>query len=265
MRRKVLQTLLSLLLTMAFFGVAVAGESTFTLDDIMKRGKIRILVPIDVAPFGMMEKDGKVVGYDIDVAQLVAKDIGVDLELVPATGTNRIPYLLTKKVDVVISTLGSNPKRAQSISFTSPYMSFKLGIFGSKDLQVKSAEDTTGYRVGLPRGTTQDLNFSEIAPKGCTIIRYEDDATTVSALLSGQVDMIGTTQIVASKIEKQHTGKVQLKFILRESPGHFGVRRGEFDLLNYLNTIILYHRMNGDFDKISMKWLGVPVGPLPSM
>jgi len=120
-------------------------------------------------------------------------------------------------------------------------------------------------RVGVPRGTTQDLNFSEVAPKGCTIIRYEDDATAVSALLSGQVDMIGTTQIVASKIEEKHPGKVQLKFILRESPGHFGVRRGEFDLLNHLNTLILYHRMNGDFDKISMKWLGVPVGPLPSM
>ena len=60
MRRKVIQTLLSLLLTMAFFGVAVAGESTFTLDDIIKRGKIRILVPIDVVPFGMMGKDGKV-------------------------------------------------------------------------------------------------------------------------------------------------------------------------------------------------------------
>ena len=265
MRRKVLQTLLSLLLTVAFLGVSVASVSAFTLDDIIKRGKVRILVPIDVTPFGMMDKDGKVKGYDIDTAKLVAKDIGVDLELVPATGINRIPYLLTKKVDIVISTLGSNSERAKSISFTSPYMSFKLGIFGAKGLQVKSAKDTTGYKVGLPRGTTQDLNFSEIAPKGCTIIRYEDDATTVSALLSGQVDMIGTTQIVASKIDEKHPGKVQLKFILRESPGHFGVRRGDFDLLNYLNTIILYHRMNGDFDKISMKWLGVPVGPLPSM
>ena len=265
MKLKVLQTTFSLLLVVMLVGLFAASASAFTLDDILKRGKVRILIPIDVSPFGMLGKDGKSEGYDVDVAKLVAKDMGVELELVAATGINRIPYLATKKVDIVISTLGSNPERAKSISFTSPYMSFKLGIFGSKDLPVKSAQETVEYKVGLPRGTTQDLNFTKIAPKGCTIIRYEDDATTVSALLSGQVDMIGTTQIVASKINKSHPGKVELKFILRESPGHFGVRRGDFDLLNYLNTIILYHRMSGDFDKISMKWLGVPVGPLPSM
>ena len=256
---------MSLLLTVPLIGFSAASVSAFTLDDIIKRGKVRVLVPIDVSPFGMMGKDGKPEGYDIDVANLVAKDIGVKLELVPTTSINRIPYLLTKKVDIVISTLGSNSERAKSVSFTSPYMSFKLGIFGSKDLPVKSAKDTVGYKVGVPRGTTQDLNFTEIAPKGCTIIRYEDDATTISALLSGQVDMIGTVQVVASKVSKDHPGKADLNFILRESPGHFEVRRGEFDLLNYLNTIILYHRMNGDFDKISMKWLGVPVGPMPSM
>jgi polar amino acid transport system substrate-binding protein len=262
MKRKVL---IILLLAIAVVGLTASSVTAFTLDDIIKRGKVRILVPIDVSPFGMMGKDGKLEGYDIDVANLVAKDMGVELELIPTTGINRIPYLLTKKVDIVISTLGSNPERAKSISFTAPYMSFKLGIFGGKDLPVTSAKDTAKYKVGVPRGTTQDLNFTEIAPEGCTIIRYEDDATTMSALLSGQVDMIGTTQVVASKLNREHPGKVAFKFILRESPGHFGVRRGEYDLLNYLNTIILYHRMNGDFDKISMKWLGVPVGPVPNM
>ena len=265
MKRKSRIVLMTVLVTVILIGLLGANVLAFTLDDIIKRGKVRILVPIDVPPFGMVDKDGKLEGYDIDVAKLVAKDMGVELELVPTTGINRIPYLLTNKVDIVISTLGSNPERSRSISFTSPYMSFKLGIFGSKDLPVKSSEDTVGYKVGVPRGTTQDLNFTEIAPEGCTIIRYEDDATTMQALLSGQVDMIGTTQIVASELNKKHPGKVELKFVLRESPGHFGVRRGEYDLLNYLNTIILYHRMNGDFDKISMKWLGIPVGPLPSM
>ncbi|NIO07526.1 MAG: transporter substrate-binding domain-containing protein, partial [Deltaproteobacteria bacterium] len=70
-------------------------------------------------------------------------------------------------------------------------------MYGSKDLPVKSAEETKGYKVGVPRGTTQDITFSEMAPEGVTIIRYEDDATTFQALLSGQVDMIGTGNLVA--------------------------------------------------------------------
>jgi polar amino acid transport system substrate-binding protein len=243
-----------------FAAPAISG----TLDDIIKRGKVKIAVPIDVAPFGTVDKDGKLEGYDIDVANMIAKDLGVELEMIPTTGINRIPYLLTKKVDIVVMIFGATPERAKSVSFTIPYAPFFIGIFGPKELPVSSAEETKGYRVGVPRGTTQDMTFTDMAPEGVEIIRYEDDATTSAALLAKQVDMIGTGNLVAASLNEKNPGKFELKFVLRISPGHIGIRRNEPDLMQWLNTFIFYHRVKGDLNKLSMKWFKQPMPELPA-
>ncbi len=158
---------------------------------------------------------------------------------------------------------GATPERAKSVSFTSAYAPYFIGVYGPAELPVDSAEDTEGYTVGVPRGTTQDITFTDMAPEGVKIIRYEDDATTTSALLSGQVDMIGTGNLVAREIARQNPDKnIELKFVLRMSPGHIGVRRNEFDLWLWLNTFIHYHKLNGDLDKLSRKWFDEPLPEL---
>ena len=264
MCKSVLRVCGLMLVPVLFMVLSVSNGSASLLDDIIKSGKVRIAVPIDVPPFGAVGKDKNVAGFDIDLANLLAKDLGVEVELVPTTGINRVPYLITGKVDVVISTFGATPDRAKSVSFTAPYAPYFIGLFGGQDLAVKSAAETKGYRVGVPRGTTQDISFSEIAPEGCTIIRYEDDAMTFQALLSKQVDMIGTGNLVAASLAKKHPGKISLKFILRLSPMHIGCRRNEPDFLQWLNTFVFYHNMNGDLNKLYEKWLGEPMPPLPS-
>ena len=264
MRKRMVWVIGSFMVLAFAAALSVPAASAGLLDDIIKSGKVRVAVPIDVPPFGSIGKDKEVEGFDIDLANLLAKDLDVKLELVPTTGINRVPYLITGKADVVISTFGATPERAKSVAFTAPYAPYFLGIFGGKDLPVKSAAETKGYRVGVPRGTTQDISFSEIAPEGCTIIRYEDDATTFQALLSGQVDMIGTGNLVASTLAKKHPEKISLKFILRLSPMHIGCRRNEADFLQWLNTFVFYHKMNGDLNKLYIKWLGEDMPDLPS-
>jgi polar amino acid transport system substrate-binding protein len=259
---RALRIVLAAMVVTTLVALGATPAAADTLDDILKSGKVRIMVPIDVPPFGTPGPGGKPEGYDIDVANLIAKDLGVELELTPGASVNRIPFLLTKKVDMVVLIMGATPERAKSVSFTSPYAPFYIGIYGSPNVKVSSAAETKGYKVGVPRGTTQDLSFSEIAPEGVQISRYDDDATTHAALLSGQVDMIGTGNLIAKELAKQNPGKIELKFILRMSPGHIAVRRGEFDLLNWLNVFIHYHKGNGDLDKLSRKWFGEPMPEL---
>jgi polar amino acid transport system substrate-binding protein len=259
---KLLRTLLGTAALAAILCFSVQPALADTLDDIIKSGKVRIMVPIDVPIFGTPGPDGKPEGYDIDIANLIAKDLGVEAELIPGTGANRIPFLLTKKVDMVVMIMGATPERAKSVSFTSPYAPFYIGIFGPPSVKVTSADQTAGFKVGVPRGTTQDISFTEIAPKGVNIIRYEDDATTISALLAGQVDMIGSGNIPMKKVAQDNPGKVELKFVLRMSPGHIAVRRGEADLLQWLNTFIHYHKVNGDLNKLSLKWFEAPMPEL---
>jgi polar amino acid transport system substrate-binding protein len=234
------------------------------LQDILDKGVVRIGVPIDVPPFGFTDENQEPVGLDVDLAGMVAKELGVELELQQITGINRIPFLMTDKVDVVIAVMGATPERAKQIMFTSPYASLYIGVFGPKDLPVTSAETIGDHSVGVPRGTTQDISVTEMAP-GANIVRFEDDATTAAAYLSGQVDLFGTANIlVQDMVKKDPSLDLVNKFVIRTSPAHMGVRHGEFNLLRWLDTFIFYSKMNGTLEGLHQAWMGESMKPLPS-
>ncbi|MCE3249109.1 MAG: transporter substrate-binding protein [Geminicoccaceae bacterium] len=234
------------------------------LQDILDEGVVRIGVPIDVPPFGFTDQNQQPVGLDVDLAGMVAKELGVELEMQQITGINRIPFLLTDKVDVVIAVMGATPERARQIMFTSPYASLYIGVFGPRDLPVTSAAEIGDHSVGVPRGTTQDISISEMAPDA-NIVRFEDDATTAAAYLSGQVDLFGTANIlVQDMVRKDPSLDLVNKFVIRTSPAHMGVRHGEFNLLRWLDTFIFYSKMNGSLQQLHQKWLGEDMKALPS-
>jgi polar amino acid transport system substrate-binding protein len=108
-------------------GLAAQADA---LDDVMKAKVLKVAVPQDFPPFGSVGPDMQPRGYDIDTAALIAKELGVKLELVPVSSANRLPYLQTKKVDLVISSLGKNPDREKAIDFTVAYAPFYSGVFG---------------------------------------------------------------------------------------------------------------------------------------
>src|SRR5262249_20063030 len=107
-------------------GVAVGNRASaqiITVDDIITKGKVVIGVNTTTPIFGLMGKDGQPEGYDPDVARLVGKYMGVPVEFVSVTGANRIPYLLSGQVDMVIALFGITPERALQVSFSIPYAS----------------------------------------------------------------------------------------------------------------------------------------------
>jgi polar amino acid transport system substrate-binding protein len=111
------------------------------LDDIKARKVIRVAVPQDFPPFGSVGADMAPQGYDIDTANLIAKELGVKAELVPVTSANRIAYLQTNKVDLVISSLGKNPEREKVIDFSIAYAPFFNGVFAPTATEIAAAED----------------------------------------------------------------------------------------------------------------------------
>ncbi|MBE7384465.1 MAG: transporter substrate-binding domain-containing protein [Leptolyngbya sp. SIO1E4] len=247
---------------------AVAQNTTETssLDAIIEAGTIQIAVPQDFAPFGSVDANGELEGYDIDVAKLLAEDLGVDLELVPVTSDNRIPFLQTGKVDLVISSMGANPERAKSVFFSIPYAPFFSGIYGSTEITgVESFEDLSGYTIGVTQGTLEDLELTDSAPEGLNIERFADNSLTASALISDQVELIATGNVVASELAKNNPDKaIEGKFIIKESPAHIGIRRGEVDLLQWVNTFVYHKRLGGELNAFSETWLGEPLPLLPA-
>lgn len=264
MRQRGLHTALSLLLVLAIAAALPGLAMASSLDDIINRGKVLVGVDLGVPPFGFYDENMEPAGYDVDVAKMIAEDLGVQLELVPLTGPNRIPYLHTGKVDMVVATFGVTPQRALSVAFSTPYLGLSLVVFGPEGLPITKAEDTAGYTIGITRGTTQDIDFTATAPEGVRIVRFDDDAATAAALLSGQVDAIATANLVAMEIAKRNPNRnFEIKYIIRLSPASIGVRRNEPDLLQWVNTFVFFHRENGDFDALHRKWLGQPLPDLP--
>jgi polar amino acid transport system substrate-binding protein len=244
--------------------LAVPQARANELDDIIKAKKIRIGVQNDVPPYSQTDENHQPVGYDIDVAKLLAKDMGVELEMVLVTGPNRIPFLLTNRVDLIIATLGITPQRALTIAFSNPYMAFTSVLMGPKSVNAKSLAETKGLKIGVTRGNFQDDFITKNAPKEAQILRFEDDATTIGALVSGQVDLLGFGDLVTNDVIKKNPDKtLENKFVLTSTPAGITLRHGEPDLLRWVNTFVYVHRNDGELSKLHQKWLGVPIADLP--
>ena len=231
-----------------------------TLANIQKAGVIRVAIPNDFPPFGSLGPDLKLQGYDIDMANLVAKELGVKAELVPVTSTNRIPFLTTGKVDVVISSLGKNAERAKVIDFTQAYAPFPKSVYGPKDVSIKAPADLAGKTIGVTRGSTEDLALSAVAPASATIKRYEDNNATAQSYLIGQVQLVTVGNIVANAVnERTKLRQLDLKFPVEDTPCYVGVAKGEPALLDKVNTVITKLKTDGRLNDLSQRWIKMPL------
>jgi polar amino acid transport system substrate-binding protein len=230
------------------------------LTDIQQRGVIKIAVPQDFPPFGTVGPDLKPRGLDIDTAQLIADKLGAKLELVPVTSTNRIPFLTTGKVDMVISSLGKSAEREAVIDFSKPYAPFFLGVFGPKDVSLSKPEELSGKVIGVTRGGIEDMELSKIAPRDAVIKRFEDNNATISAYLSGQTELIGSGSSVMAAIATKNPKRApDMKITLKNSPNFVGLAKNEPALKARLNEIIDAARADGTLDKQSRRWLEQPL------
>ncbi len=227
---------------------------------VKQAGVLKVAVPQDFPPFGSVGPDMKPIGYDIDMAELIAQKLGVKAELVPVTSTNRIPYLTTGKVDLVISSLGKNPERAAVIDFSEAYAPFFNGVFGAKDVKVAGAKDLAGKTVAVTRGAIEDMELTKIAPESATIKRFEDNSSTIAAYQSGQVDLVATGNVVAASINGQNPDKpLETKFMIKNSPCYVGLAKEQPALSKEVNAIIAAAKKDGELGKISEKWLHSPL------
>jgi polar amino acid transport system substrate-binding protein len=246
--------------------MTIEAAQAATPEEIKARGKLLVGVLTDYPPFGGTDANQQPAGYDDDVAALMAKKLGVTLELVPVTGPNRIPYLLTNKVDLLIATFGITPERMKQVLFSNPYSTLTTYILAPKSLPVSKPEDLEKITVGVARASTQDITVSQIAPKGTRIMRFDDDATTTQALISGQVQSIGASNTVLAQLNKDYAKlEIEPKFVMKEQANGMSFRKADTALQAWCNTFIAEIVADGSLSKINQKWFGIPLKSLPPM
>ena len=241
----------------ATFGGLTATAHAQSVEEIKGKGKLTIGMLVDFPPFGITNSEGKPDGYDADVAKLMAKHMGVPVDIVPVTGPNRIPYLLTGKVDVLVASLGVTPERAKQVAFSEPYAAIEIGLLAPQKSTVKKPEDLSGKSVGVARASTQDQSLSAVAPKDARIMRFDDDASAVQALLSGQVDALGVSNVVAQQIKTMAPqANYEMKFVLKSQVQGIALRQGQDKLMSWVNGFLDTVKKNGELNAIHQKWLG---------
>lgn len=170
---------------------ALAGQAQ-TLDAVLKRGKVLVGVNTASPPFGTTNEKMEPDGYEVDIAKMLAADLGVQLEIVPVTNENRIPTLMTGKADVIASTLQITSERAKSVLFTAPYGMHQSMVIGPPDLKVSSLAELAGKRVGVARGSAYANILAQAGIPGLQLVQFADDSANLNALVAGQVDAAGT-------------------------------------------------------------------------
>ena len=227
-----------------------------TVEDLKKKGELTVGLLVDFPPYGTTNASNQPDGYDADVARLMARDLGVKLNLVPVTGPNRIPFLLTNKVDLLVASLAVTPERARQVQFSQPYSAATIVLYGSKKITIKNAADLKAVRVGVARASTQDTTLTAMAPQGTEIRRFDDDASAMQALISGQVDAIGCSTTVAAQIAKRVPADTfEDKFVLKQQEMAVAMRPGQADLLKTVNDFVARNTANGELNKLYRKWL----------
>lgn len=260
MMKRSLYTVAVAMTCMAVLGSTAARADL--LDDIMKAKKLRIATDLAIPPSGMMDSNLKPTGSDVETAQLLAKDWGLELEFVQTTGATRIPNVQTNKADIIISTLSVTAERAKVIDFTKAYAALQSVVGCLKSLEVKSWEDLKGKTIAVSRGTTQDTELTNMKDRDLRIARFDDDATMVTAAISGQADCVATSATIINQIGVKNAARpFEPKVLIRNFDLAIGIRKGEPRLTEKLNEWISTNLKNGKLNEIYKKFHGSELPP----
>jgi polar amino acid transport system substrate-binding protein len=248
-----------LALTIGLMTVGAGLANADALDDVTKAGTIRIGIFEDFPPFASLGSDMKIQGYDVDMANALAKALGVKAELVGITGQNRIPFLSEGKVDALLS-IGFSDERAKVVDFTDPYAPYYIAVMGPAEVQVKGAADLSGKTIAVNRGTLEDTEVTKVAPADADIQRYNDYNGVISAFLSGQSQlMVVGNDVGATILAKNPAIKPEEKFVLLTSPSNMAVKKGESRLQQKLNETLVGMKKDGTLNEMALKWLKQPL------
>ncbi|SMC27044.1 amino acid ABC transporter substrate-binding protein, PAAT family (TC 3.A.1.3.-) [Desulfacinum hydrothermale DSM 13146] len=231
-----------------------------TLNQVLQRNKLIVGMEVEYFPFEYADEKGQPIGFDVDMARLIAKELGVELEIKDIEWTGLIPSLQSGKVDLVISGMTRTLARARAVSFTDPY--FVTGLCAL--LSVKRASDVNrvdqlnapGRVLAVKTGTTGDLVASKRFPKA-TINRFKDETACVREVVTGRADAFFYDQISIAKHHKQNPNStIALLKPFTYEPFAIAIRKGDADFLQWLNLFLETIKADGRYDEIFQKHLG---------
>ena len=247
-------------LTLSALGLTACGNNeqaqnsqVSTLEQIKQNDVIRVAVFADNPPFGYVDSEGKNQGFDIAIAKHIAKDLLGDenkIKYVVTEASNRVEFLKSNKVDVVFASFSVTPERIEVVDFAEPYLKASLGIASPKKNPINSVKDLENKTLIVNKGSSSDSYFSKNYPK-IKLLKFEQNTDAFNALKDGRGDAISQDSTYALAWAAQNPDYVVgIPQIGNEDIIAPAVRKGNVELLNWLNTEIKHLRETGEIQKI---------------
>ena len=212
------------------------------IENAIKKGRLKIGMSTFV-PWAMKDKNGELIGFEIDVAKRLAKDMGVKPEFVPTQWSGIIPALITGKFDIIIGGMGITPKRNLKVNFTNPYDYTGMSIVASRKLAhgFNSLDDFNKPEVTIAvrMGATSAAAVKKYMPKA-RLRQFDDESQAVQELLNGRAHaMVSSAPLPAFQALK-YPDRLFLPLTenFTKEPIAFAIKKGDFDSYNFLNNWI---------------------------
>jgi polar amino acid transport system substrate-binding protein len=233
-----------------------AGEGM--LEQVMKRGVLRVGMSTFV-PWAMQDKGGNFVGFEIDVANRLARDMGVKAEFIPTKWSGIIPALLTGKFDIIIGGMGIRPERNLKVNFSIPYDHTGMSIVAHRKMAagLRQLGDFNNVNVSIAArtGTTAAAAAKQWMPKA-KLRLFDDESQAIQELLLGRVHAVVASAPLPAFQAIANPDKLflPLKEDFTREPIGFALRKGDFDSLNFLDNWIRVAEAEGWLRERKQYW-----------
>ncbi len=232
------------------------NEDTLTM--IRRKGRLDVGLSL-FTPWSMHDKDGKLIGFEIEVSKKLAEDLGVQLELHPVGFIETLADLNNKRFDIVATGLYATPGRALTVNFSDPYSHSKIEVIASRSV-MKGENDMEDFdkpeiTFGIVSGTIYGDYVTDNFPKAKQQM-FEDEASLLEALADGKIAAGISASPTPEFVSKNSNGKIYKPFrsALGQLGESFAIRKGDVDFLNFLNTWIRYYEETGWLKRERKYW-----------
>jgi len=261
-RRVVCSTIIVTLL-LAVVCVALPAMAQNTLETIKSRGTLLGGVKNDTPPFGFIDSNNQVAGFDVDLVREIAKALGVKVEFVKVTSPTRIPMLVSGNVDLVAASMTITPDREKTIDFSIVYYTGAQTLAVPTNSPITGVKDLDGKTVAVQQGTTLEKNLATLAP-GAKILPFRDYTSAWLALRQGRADAFTGSYDIMRGFIKNTPGFKTVGERFSVEPFGIGIRKGETTLRDAVNNSLRDLWTSKKYHELYHKWFEVePDVPIP--
>jgi len=258
-RHKILFVFVFLIVLVGITGCIKKKSSPNLLKSVLQRGKIVVGVKYDTKPFGFIDKDQSLKGFDIDLGKEIARRLLGNpnaVEFQQVTSSNRIMSLTSGTVDFVAATMSITPKRQRVVDFSRPYYVAGQAIMVPSNSTIKSLKDLSGKCVIVVLGSTSEVNIKELVPD-VNILGFRTYTDAFFALKSGRGEALTTDDTIIYGFLSENKGFKVLKDRLTREPYGIGFKKGQ-DTQSFqdaVNSTLEQLIQDGTLAKIQRKWM----------